>query len=232
MAREKHSVDPATVESNVNSKYSGKEADMIYDFAIRFGKLLEEEDLHQMEFSKETGISQASISDYRNGKKEPSLCNLVTIAKHLNTDCDYLMTGTKADHIGIQDYTGLSDKSISTLHEHKEFAEILNRFLCEEDASSLLEDVRKADVFHEICSFLLSALEDGTEADSLLFTQVFLQIRDYADKLDEIKAKMVTLFDKVYHHKENISALQERMKNLSKTKLSEFFEQQREREVN
>lgn len=60
------------------------------EFGRRLKTLLELRGMTQNELSEETGISQVSISKYLNGKSDPSLLNVLKIARALDCSLDDL----------------------------------------------------------------------------------------------------------------------------------------------
>lgn len=58
-----------------------------------FEKLLKERGETAYKVAKETGISQPTLSDWKNGKSVPKADKLQKIADHFNVTLDYLMTG-------------------------------------------------------------------------------------------------------------------------------------------
>ncbi len=88
-------------------------------FAKIFDKILIERNITTQKIASDTQIGESTISYYRNGKKQPGLSNIITIAKYLNVDCNYLMTGIKAKNNTIHQTTGLSDLSIQKLSRIK-----------------------------------------------------------------------------------------------------------------
>lgn len=60
-----------------------------------FKKLMEEKGLTAYKVSTDTGISQATLSDWKNGKiSSPKMDKLVVLAKYFDVDLDYLMGNT------------------------------------------------------------------------------------------------------------------------------------------
>ena len=77
--------------------------------------------LSQSELSKQLNCTQAALSQYENGNREPGLKDLSTIATCLNTTTDYLLglteiSSTEGNIKAIGDYLGLSEESIRKLH--------------------------------------------------------------------------------------------------------------------
>lgn len=115
--REPHSVDSLLIVSNAADKFPGDEkaAKQFSVFAITLNDLMERKGKDQEAMAKELGISEGSISNYRNGKSEPGLMSIIKIAEYLDVDCHYLMTGVSAKNKTISSNTGLSDDAISAL---------------------------------------------------------------------------------------------------------------------
>lgn len=69
------------------------------DFAIYFQTAIEEKKLlsnfSQREFAKKIGATEAAVSRWLNGNREPSLYFIAKIAKELEVTTDYLLTGKK-----------------------------------------------------------------------------------------------------------------------------------------
>lgn len=120
MAREKrttHRVDEAEIAANVADKFSGdkEKQRQVYIFASTFNDLLESRGIDQIKLADDLGISSGIISAYRNGKVEPKLCTLISIANYLGVDCHYLMTGVKTDKALLAKEIGLSGKALDYL---------------------------------------------------------------------------------------------------------------------
>lgn len=58
-----------------------------------FSKLLHEYGVTAYKVSKETGISQSTLSDWKSGKITPKADKLQIIADYFNVSLEYLMTG-------------------------------------------------------------------------------------------------------------------------------------------
>ena len=121
MARAKrttHRVDEFDILSNVNGKYVDKESrDSLFTFASIFNELLDKKGIDQGKIASDLGISTGAISAYRRGEQEPKLVNLISIAKYLGVDCHYLMTGVNSKQAKAADFTGLSSKALTRLHD-------------------------------------------------------------------------------------------------------------------
>lgn len=58
-----------------------------------FAHLLQEKGITPYRVSKETGVSQGSLSDWKNGKSKPKYEKMVKIAEFLGVSVEYLTTG-------------------------------------------------------------------------------------------------------------------------------------------
>lgn len=56
-----------------------------------FRRLLQEHGLTAYKFSRETGIAQSTLSDWKTGKSQPRADKLKKIADYFNVSVDYLM---------------------------------------------------------------------------------------------------------------------------------------------
>lgn len=71
-------------------------------FNLIFVKYLQERNISAYKLSKETGISQGLISDYKNGVKKPTTENLVKIADFFKCSIDSLLGRDGANEMEIQ----------------------------------------------------------------------------------------------------------------------------------
>lgn len=99
--------------------------------------------LSQSDLSRQLNCTQAALSQYENGNREPGLNDLSNIAQCLNTTTDYLLgltnIASKEQNIkAIGDYLGLTEESIEKLHKlfiqyevqtHEEFIQKEVKFL-------------------------------------------------------------------------------------------------------
>ena len=72
-------------------------------FPERFSELLETRGITAYKLSKETGFSQALISQWKNGKQVPSADRLMVVADYLGVSMDYLMCRTDRPELHIQE---------------------------------------------------------------------------------------------------------------------------------
>lgn len=121
--RETYSVDDLVIIENAEKRFPNdkKAAKQLATFAITLNHLLDEQGIDQELMAKDIGISEGSLSSYRNGKSEPGLTAITKIADYLGEDCHYLITGVKAENKTLSSDTGLSDKSIDMLHHLKQY---------------------------------------------------------------------------------------------------------------
>ena len=113
MARSRiaHEVDTAVIEERAKNEQTKI-------FAQTLNTLLSEKNIHQDDFATAVGLSVGIISQYRRGIKEPKMCALIKMADYLGVDCQYLMTGVKAENAAIASELGLSDGAIKMIrHE-------------------------------------------------------------------------------------------------------------------
>lgn len=140
-----YDIDPAVIEDNINKLSGGIEENKTrYDFAIKLNELLKEKEIDQDKFAKALNISVGSLSNYRNGIREPSLTVLEKIAKELKVSSDYLLgiaelKSTEANYKNIYEIIGLTDDAISvlevynTIYEGKVLIPILNYLISQEE---------------------------------------------------------------------------------------------------
>ena len=107
--------------------------------------------LSQSELSRQLNCTQAALSQYENGNREPGLNDLVNIARCLNTTTDYLLgltdiASTEGEVKIIGDFLGLTEESIKKLHNM--FAE----YKTQTHEERILEDTK-----------MFSGLEPGEE---------------------------------------------------------------------
>ncbi|MBE5751370.1 MAG: helix-turn-helix transcriptional regulator [Clostridiales bacterium] len=67
-------------------------------FAVRLTDLLKENNLSKRGFAEKIGVSAMSISDWTNGKVQPTAENIYIIAVYFDVTADYLL--------GLEDETG------------------------------------------------------------------------------------------------------------------------------
>ncbi len=88
----------------------------------RIKKARQRTGLKQADLAKQLNCTQAALSQYETGNREPGLEDLVNIASKLNTSTDYLLGRTDifSEDVSIKNignYLGLSYEAIECLHE-------------------------------------------------------------------------------------------------------------------
>lgn len=73
-----------------------------------FERLLQQHGITAYKVSKETGITQSTLSDWKRGRSTPKTDNMKKIADYFGVSVDYLMTGedsekTKSDELTAHD---------------------------------------------------------------------------------------------------------------------------------
>ena len=107
----------------------------------RIKELRQNMGLSQSELASKLNCTQAALSQYESGNREPGLRDLKTIAKHLDTTTDYLLGLTDIPHNNVNvrmigDYLGLTEESINVIHST--YLEYLNKT----DEDVILEDLK------------------------------------------------------------------------------------------
>ena len=134
MARSRivHSVDTEEIKESAKNEQTQV-------FAQTLNDLLVEKNIHQDDFAKAIGVATGTISAYRHGTKEPKLSILIEMAKYLEVDCNFLMTGVKAENNVISSKLGLSDGAIEKLkaiyekREIRAYSDLLSLLICDCD---------------------------------------------------------------------------------------------------
>ena len=62
-----------------------------------FEQLLQKNGISAYRVSKEAGVTQTALSNWKNGRKTPSTQTLQKIAEYFGVSIDYLMTGKESD---------------------------------------------------------------------------------------------------------------------------------------
>ena len=73
------------------SRYNRRFAQMFTDI---FVQLLQDKGITPYRIAKETGISQGLMNEYKSGKNQPNIQNLIKIADYLDCSTDYLLGRT------------------------------------------------------------------------------------------------------------------------------------------
>ncbi len=68
-----------------------------------YQKLLDEKGLKNADVARATGISNMTLSDWKNGKSTPKQDKLMKIAEFLDVNLEYLMTGKEIPNASLTD---------------------------------------------------------------------------------------------------------------------------------
>ena len=63
------------------------------DFVKGLRAVRKEKNLNQLKVAMDLNISREALSQYENGKREPSICMLNKLSKYFNVSIDYLING-------------------------------------------------------------------------------------------------------------------------------------------
>ncbi len=98
---------------------------MVAAFSAILTQLRQERELSQREAARDLGISQALLSHYENGLREPKLEFVVRVCDYYNVSADYLLGRTKENSIDA------INKLAERLRELSKDAETLSSFFLE-----------------------------------------------------------------------------------------------------
>ena len=123
-----------------------------------FSELLQKYGVTPYKVSKETGVSQSTLSDWKRGLSTPKLDKLQKIADYFGVTVNYLMTGHEDSELSSDSQT---QKKALTSRDTKEITEMLNN----------MEDLLKQDglmfdgdpATPEAIDSILSAMKIGME---------------------------------------------------------------------
>lgn len=76
---------------------STKQEVMILSFSDNLKKAREREGMTQLELAKAIGVSQPTVAQYEKGQILPTIITGVSLARALNTTCEYLVTDRTAE---------------------------------------------------------------------------------------------------------------------------------------
>lgn len=131
------------------------------EFARRLSLLRQEKKLSQRKVAQSLGVSQALLSHYENGVREPGLAFVVNASRFYGVSCDYLL-GNAISRDGM----GLNPDTIYDVSEQKDNVlrgsvfVMLNKKLIVNSVSLLMEILSKAgnkELANEVCNYLTIA---------------------------------------------------------------------------
>lgn len=131
------------------------------EFARRLSLLRQEKKLSQRKVAQSLGVSQALLSHYENGVREPGLAFVVNASRFYGVSCDYLL-GNAISRDGM----GLNPDTIYDVSEQKDNVlrgsvfVMLNKKLIVNSVSLLMEILSKVgnkELANEVCNYLTIA---------------------------------------------------------------------------
>ncbi|MBE6988863.1 MAG: helix-turn-helix transcriptional regulator [Ruminococcaceae bacterium] len=131
------------------------------EFARRLSLLRQEKKLSQRKVAQSLGVSQALLSHYENGVREPGLSFVVNASRFYGVSCDYLL-GNAISRDGM----GLNPDTIYDVSEQKDNVlrgsvfVMLNKKLLVNSVSMLMEILSKTgskELANEVCNYLTIA---------------------------------------------------------------------------
>lgn len=117
-----------------------------------FQQLLQKYDLTAYKVSKETGITQSTLSDWKRGRSTPKTENMKKIADYLGVTVEYLMTGKESNAENRETIKVKDEKDIKAILANTE--QLLKQ-------SGLMFDGKPAS--QESIDSILSAMRVGME---------------------------------------------------------------------
>ena len=77
-----------------------------------FEQLLQKFNITPYKISKDTGVTQTTLSNWKNGKSTPSTANMQKIADYFNVSIDYLMTGQESTDNKRSEFNARDERDI------------------------------------------------------------------------------------------------------------------------
>lgn len=123
-----------------------------------FEQLLRKYGLSAYKVSKETGITQSTLSDWKRGRSTPKTENMKKIADYFGVTVDYLMTGKEKPKEKASELTARDKKDIK-----KDLDSIMAKLTSGEDGPAAYDgeelDPEAADLFREELEIALKRLK-------------------------------------------------------------------------
>lgn len=104
----------------------------------RYQELLNEKGVTNYKVAKETGISQSTLSDWKNNRSTPKNDKLQLIADYFNVSLDYLVCNTDIRNFNTSPDLINSKIDSFTNKDHRDISQIMNNVLKELDSSEAL----------------------------------------------------------------------------------------------
>lgn len=116
-------------------------------FAATLRDLMEKHGTTQKELAKSVGVRPQTISLYMSGDTQPTVDNILKIAKYFNVTTDYLITGTIIEDVPVREMLGLSERTVENMKLVKDgyfedtplMLSVLDRLLGDKDFYTALE---------------------------------------------------------------------------------------------
>lgn len=105
----------SSVRLCIEKKYEG----IMTEITVRIFELLKEKNLSQKEFSKQTGIAEASISDWKRKGTNPSAGKIMDICKCLEVSPEELLAGDSTQHDYVIAYSKEEQELIENFRQMK-----------------------------------------------------------------------------------------------------------------
>ena len=181
---------------------------MVKDFPRTLSLLRQEKKISQRQAAGELGVSQALLSHYENGIREPGLSFVVRAADYYGVSCDYLLGRTmsrEGNSISMEDVPDVSEEKGNVLRGSA--MALLSKKLIVNTCTLLLDIVSKGDsrqLTQEITSYMFLALYKayrlvymiggaGSEATFSVPTAFFSELCDAEMKLCERRLREMSL---------------------------------------
>ncbi len=135
---------------------------MVKDFPRTLSLLRQEKKISQRQAAGELGVSQALLSHYENGIREPGLSFVVRAADYYGVSCDYLLGRTmsrEGNAISAEDVPDVSEQKGNVLRGSA--MALLSKKLIVNTSTLLLDMISKSDsrqLTQDVTSYLFLAL--------------------------------------------------------------------------
>lgn len=160
-------------------------------FAKRLKELREKAGLNQKECAEKLNVSRGSISFYENEERLPDIETVYNISTLFGVSVDYLigLTDVKTSNIDIKatcDYTGLTERSISTLNYVQCKLKEYNAYVRNNNSENELT------AWYERYGYLLQFLNDAIGLNDM--SEVSRYVRKYIEAVSDNLTTYGTLF--------------------------------------
>lgn len=131
-----------------------------------FSKLLQENGVTPYKVSKETGVSQSTLSDWKRGVSTPKIDKLQRIADYFGVSVEYLQTGKN------RTVKKITDKSSLTNRDTKQIEAILNdtEALLKQDGLMFDGDPASPEAIYSILSAMRIGMEMAKQKNKEKYT--------------------------------------------------------------